>query len=48
MAAQAGQLELNVMMPLIAYNPFTVLKFWAKKMNAIPTLSPDSLQSEDR
>jgi len=31
MAAQAGQLELNVMMPLIAYNLIhTVLKFWAE------------------
>jgi len=24
MAAQAGQLELNVMMPLIAYNQFSI------------------------
>jgi len=30
MAAQAGQLELNVMMPLIAYNPIHSIEILGK------------------
>jgi len=48
LAAEAGQLELNVMMPVIAWNALHVTTILANAMEALRTRAVDGLRADDR
>ena len=46
-AAEAGQLELNVMMPVIAWNALHASTILANAMETLETLCVDGIQADD-